>query len=624
LAERGAPRASTRTIALLDDATVAGIAAGEVVERPSSAVKELVENALDAGATRVRVEYEDAGRLRIVVADDGCGIDDAEIDLALTRHATSKIRSLGDLDAVATFGFRGEALAAIASAGNLVLTTATGDSGGTRVTVRAGRIAERSPAAARRGTRIEIEDLFATVPARRKFLKGAATEAGYVADVMRRFALARPDVHFSLHSGGRALLDVAPVASGVDRIRQVFGKDVADSLVEVDARLGSLTLRGHVSAPGAAWGSSRRMAIYVGGRWVREKLLFQSVLEGYQTYLLKGRYPAVVLFLECEAGAVDVNVHPAKLEVRFSDGDAVRRFVAEAVRDALRKSASPLGRWGIDAGESLRRRAVPSAGFGAVAPRADASAAASRGFAATPPAATGETPAVAHTADSAIPGYTPSSLVDPAGAGATQLAIDLGPERADGALGRFEVVGQIFEGYFVCEGDGEVLLVDQHAGHERVLFERLMQAFAERGVVRQALLIPERVHVGREGVEACGAAAPDLEALGWEIEPFGDEDVVVRAVPAMAGSADARALAEAVASDLVEAGRARSAERLAERVMATVACHSAVRVGRRLDHAAARALLREMATVSYHATCPHGRPVARKLARGQVERMFGR
>jgi DNA mismatch repair protein MutL len=642
LAERGTAGSPAHTIALLDEATVAGIAAGEVVERPSSAVKELVENALDAGATRVRVEYEDAGRLRIVVSDDGCGIDDAEIELALTRHATSKIRSLDDLDGVATFGFRGEALAAIASASDLTLTTATGDAGGTRVDVRGGRIAGRAPAAARRGTRIEIEDLFATVPARRKFLKGAATEAGYVADVMRRFAVARPDVHFSLLSGGRVLLDVAPVAGSPDRIRQVFGKEVAESLVEVDARLGNLRLRGYVSAPGAAWGSSRRMAMYVGGRWVREKLLFQSVLDGYQTYLLKGRYPAVVLFLDCEPGAVDVNVHPAKLEVRFSDGDAVRRFVAEAVRDALRKSASPLGRWGIDASESLRRRAVPSSGFGAVVSRGEhatspsRSAAPGQGHTGDPGAGHaghgerdaehGERAANAgtHAADSAIPGYTPSPLAGAAPAGEAQLPIDLGAERADGALGRFEVVGQIFEGYFVCEGDGEVFLVDQHAGHERVLFERLMRAFAERTVPRQALLLPERVHVGREGVEACAAAEADLAALGWEIEAFGDEDVVVRAVPAMAGGADARALAEAVASDLVEAGSARSAQRLAERVMATVACHSAVRVGKRLDHQAARALLREMAAVSYHATCPHGRPVARKLARGQVERMFGR
>jgi DNA mismatch repair protein MutL len=612
-----------KSIALLDDATVAGIAAGEVVERPSSAVKELVENALDAGAARIRIEYEDNGRLRIVVADDGSGIDAAEIDLALTRHATSKIRSLADLDAVSTFGFRGEALAAIASASDLILTTATSEEGGTRVDVRAGTICGRSPAAARRGTRIEIEDLFAAVPARRKFLKGAATEAGFVADVVRRFALARPDVHFSLHSGGRVLLDVAPVAGVADRIRQVFGREVAASLIEVDARLGGLTLRGHVSAPGSSWGSSRRMAIYVGGRWVREKLLFQSVLDGYQTYLLKGRYPATVLHFDCEPGSVDVNVHPAKLEVRFSDGDAVRRFVAEAVRDALRRTASPLGRWGIDASESLRRRAVPSSGFGAVARRAEtANPRALARHVETASSAVASAEAAVGAADSAIPGYTPSPEV--AAAAGEQLAIDLGPERAEGALGRLEIVGQIFEGYFVCEGDGEVVLVDQHAAHERVLFERLLHAFEERAVSRQALLIPERVHVGREGVEACAASSADLEELGWEIEPFGEEDVVVRAVPSMAGSADARVLAEAVAADLVEAGRARSAERLAERVMATVACHSAVRVGKRLEPAAARALLAEMATVSYHATCPHGRPVARKLTRSQVERMFGR
>ena len=618
--------AGIKRIVLLDEGTVAGIAAGEVVERPASAVKELVENALDAGASRVRVDYDDRGPMRIVVTDDGSGIDDAEIDLALTRHATSKIRTLADLENVATFGFRGEALAAIASASDLELVTAVeGRTGGTRVLVRAGRIVERSPAPSRRGTRIDVQDLFATVPARRKFLKGAATEAGYVADVVRRFALARPDVHFVLSVSGRVNLDVAPVASGAERIRQVFGTDVAASLVEVDARYGNLSLRGFVSSPGTAYGSSRRMAMFVGGRWVKERLLFQSVLEGYQTYLLKGRYPAVSLFLDCDAGTVDVNVHPAKLDVRFSDPDQVRRFVAEAVRDSLRRSASPLGRWGIDAGESLRRRAVPTSGFGAVVPvtrswipaagRDHAGAAADTAVSTPPEAA----------ADSAIPGYSPSIRTDPrAATGGVQLAIDLGPEQAAAALGRFEVVGQIFEGYFVCEGDGEVLLVDQHASHERVLFERLMRSFEERDVARQALLLPERVRVGREGVEACAAATADLEALGWEIEAFGEEDVVVRAIPAMAGAADARALVEAVAADLVEVGRARAAERLAERIMATVACHSAVRVGKRLDVAAARALLREMATVSYHATCPHGRPVARKLARGQVERMFGR
>ena len=628
-ASASAPRA---TIALLDDATVAGIAAGEVVERPSAAVKELVENALDAGAARVQVEYDDRDRMSIAVIDDGCGIEDAEIDLALTRHATSKIRKLTDLDAVATFGFRGEALAALASASDLELLTAVeGRTHGTRVTVREGRIVERAPSASRRGTRIEVQDLFAAVPARRKFLKNQATEVGYVTDVVRRFALARPDVHFTLTVRGRVNFDAAPVGDLPARIRQVFGKDVADHLVEVDARLGSLRLHGFVTAPGTAFGSSRRMALFVGGRWVREKLLFAAVLEGYRTYLLTGRYPAAVLALECEAGDVDVNVHPAKLEVRFSQADEVRRFVAEAVRDALRRSASPLGRWGLDASESLRRRAVPTTGYGAVQPAwsRPVGGAASKNIApgeAPAPFSSANSNAVAPTAraeESRIPGYV-ASTVEPAAAIDEQLPMDLGAEQAAEALGRFQVVGQIFDGYFVCEADGEVYLVDQHAGHERVLYERLMQAFRERDVPRQALLLPERVHVGAEGVQACVVASADLERLGWEIEPFGEEDVVVRAVPAMAGGADAKALVEAVASDLVEAGQASAAEHLAGRIMATVACHSAVRVGKRLDSVAAKALLREMATVSYHSTCPHGRPVARRLARGQIERMFGR
>ncbi|HXC52042.1 MAG TPA: DNA mismatch repair endonuclease MutL [Candidatus Limnocylindrales bacterium] len=607
-------------IALLDEATIAGIAAGEVVERPSAAVKELVENALDAGATHVRVEYDDRGPIRIAVVDDGSGIADHEIELALTRHATSKIRSLGDLDSATTFGFRGEALAAIASASDLDFVTAVeGAPGGTRVIVRGGRIVERAPAASRRGTRIHVEDLFASVPARRKFLKSAATEAAYVSDVVRRFALARPDVHFVLESSGRIALDVAPVASAQERVRQVFGREVAESLVEVDAHFAGLRLTGFISRPGAAWGTARRMAIFVGGRAVRERLLFQAVLEGYQTYLLKGRYPAVSLFFDCDPGEVDVNVHPSKLEVRFSRPDDARRFVTEAVRDALRQSASPLGRWGLDATESLRRRVVshtPPAQSSMprrkAAPYEPATEAQARRQDAAPIAA-----------DSHIPGYEPAAAQtreEPR----EQLAIDLGREREADALGRFHVIGQIFDGYFVCEGDGEVLLVDQHAAHERILFERLMEAFSGREVARQALLLPERVHVGAAGVEACAGGRDALESLGWEIEPFGDEDVVVRAVPAMAGSADPHSLVEAVASDLVEAGRARAAERLAERIMATVACHAAVRVGKRLDPAAARALLAEMATVSYHSTCPHGRPVARPLSRGQVERMFGR
>jgi len=605
-------------IAALDESVIAGIAAGEVVERPASVVKELVENSIDAGAHRVRIEYDDKPALRIVVADDGGGIEEEQIELALRRHATSKIRTLEELEAVVTFGFRGEALASIASASDVVIVTATpGASSAVRVLASGGRIIERSAAPARPGTSIEVRDLFASVPARRKFLKTPAAEAAMVGDVVRRFALACPGVQFTLIVNGRSVLDAAPVGDGAARMRQVLGRDIASSLVEVDARFGSLHLSGHVSSPGEAHGSSRRMALFVGRRWVRDRLLFRAVLEGYQTYLLRGRYPVVALFLDCEPGSVDVNVHPAKLEVRFAEPETVHRFVAEAVRDALRRSASPLGRWGLSAEEALRRRAVPQADGGrGHGGRGDlAAGAALAADAVVVPDAVYET---------AIPGYVTAPASQAPVIPGRQEALDFGREHAADALGRFQVIGQVLDGYLVCQGEGQVLLVDQHAAHERALFERLMQAFGERKVARQSLLLPATIRVGAAAIEAFEKAREALVALGWEIDAFGDEEVVVRGMPAVASGIAVEPLVEAIAGDLARAGGIASAERLAERVMASVACHSAVRVGKRLDLAGAHALLRETASVAYHSTCPHGRPVARTLTRGQIERMFGR
>jgi len=634
-------------IALLDDSVVAGIAAGEVVERPASVVKELVENSIDAGARRIRIDYDDKPALRILVADDGCGIEEEQIELALRRHATSKIRTLEELEAVATFGFRGEALASIASASDVEIVTSTrGANSAVRVLASGGRIIERSAAAARPGTSIEVRDLFASVPARRKFLKSPAAEAAMVGDVVRRFALASPAVHFTLVVSGRIVLDAAPVADGAARMRQVLGRDVAASLLEVDARYGSLQLTGYVSAPGEAHGSSRRMALFVGRRWVRDRLLYRAVLEGYQTHLLRGRFPAVALFLDCQPGSVDVNVHPAKLEVRFAEPDAVHRFVAEAVRDTLRRSASPLGRWGLSAEEALRRRAVPqqrtwqreqgggsASGSAAyqrhagpagtlVQPGASASRDETTAAAAMPADATPVPEAVYETA---IPGYVSAApSMPPAPTPQDQVSLDLGSDTSDEALGRFQIIGQVLDGYLVCQGGGEVVLVDQHAAHERALFERLMQAFGERQVARQPLLLPVTVRVGAAAVQDLQRERDSLLALGWEIDEFGDDEVLVRALPAVAAGIAVEPLVEALAADLARSRGIASAERVAEKVMASVACHSAVRVGKHLDLAAARALLREMATVSYHSTCPHGRPVARTLTRAQIERMFGR
>jgi len=620
-----AAAADLARIALLDESVIAGIAAGEVVERPASVVKELVENSLDAGARHVRVEYQDKGATRIVVTDDGAGIAADQIELALTRHATSKIRGLDDLPGVATFGFRGEALSSIAAASEVELLTATAAAeAGSRVVVKAGRVAERSAAALRKGTTIDVRDLFGSVPARRKFLKSAATEAGFVTEAVRHFALARPDVHFTLVQNGRNLIDAAPVAGGCARMRQILGRDVAAGLVEVDARFGTLHLGGFVSSPGTAYGSARRIAMFLGRRWVKDRLLLRAVMEGYETYLLRGRFPAAVLFLECEGGAVDVNVHPAKLEVRFAEPDEVRRFVAEAVRDCLRRSASPLGRWGLGADEASRRRAVVPAAGGWTSGQSPSAGRFGRGIqsAAQAPWRGDE------ACDAAIPGYRPSTPPQQSPLGVSSAAeqsdLDLGADSERGVLGSLHVIGQVFDGYLVCEGDGEVVLVDQHAAHERILFERLMAAWAARAVASQPLLLPLAVRVGVAGVEACERAREELASLGWEIDTFGDEDVVVRAMPAMAAAAALSPLVEALAQDLVSSGRALAAERLAEKVLATVACHSAVRVGKPLDNVAARALLGETATVAFAATCPHGRPVARTLTRSQLERMFGR
>lgn len=615
----------------LEDDVVAGIAAGEVVERPASAVKELVENSLDAGASRVEVRYDDGEITRIQVIDNGGGIPDDQIELALERHATSKIRRLDEVPEAATFGFRGEALAAIASASVLELeTTSAGAEAATCVRVSGGRVVERKPAPPRPGTRIEVCDLFASVPARRKFLRSRTAEAASVADVVKRFALARPDVHLSLLHNGRKSLNVPAVPDLAARLRQVLGPEDTAGMLELDARLGSLRLRGRISPPGVSFGSSRRMSLFLGHRWIRDRMIFAAVMDGYQTHLLRGRYPALALFLDADPHSVDVNVHPAKMEVRFSDPDEVRRFVVEAVRDTLRRGASPLGRWGLDADEELQRRSrailgqarddhsgsqagrVGDVGGVAEAPTQDR-------------AALAPSDAPAGDGGSGLSGYVAS---DPAPrlnfVEQDQAEMQYGEFDKAGRLGRLLVLGQIFDGYIVGQADQELVLVDQHAAHECMLFERLMKEWENNDVPRQGVLVATPVHVGAAGVEAVEAYSEHLLKLGWEIDPFGEEEVAVRAVPAIAAGGDLEGTVEAVVADLCSLGSAATAERLAERVLATVACHSAVRVGKRLEATAARALVAELARVELRSSCPHGRPVARSLTRARIEGLFGR
>ncbi len=626
-----------RSIELLSEPVIAGIAAGEVAERPASVVKELVENALDAEASRVTVEYDDEQGGRIVVTDDGHGIAGGELELAVRPHATSKIRELDDLDRVASFGFRGEALASIGAVSKLELITRTRDvEAGARIRVEDGAVVDLSATGARTGTRVTVSDLFGSVPARRKFLKSASAEYALAAENLRRIALANPTVHLRLLRNRRVAFDFGPVEDLTGRLRQVYGRELATSMVEVDARHSGLSLRGAVSPAGVSFGSAKRLSLYVNGRWVHDRALFRAVMEAYRTYLLKNRYPAAVLFLEVPADRVDVNVHPAKAEVRFDDPDLVQRFVVESVRDTLRGRASALGRWGLteDDMDRLSRgdgeRSAPRTRSGArsqptapAAPPASARSASAEEMSRTVPSGNGmEASGFAVGEGNAPAGYRPSAVREDTGPQAEEQE-PLGFATRE-ALRLPEVVGQIFAGYIVCQSGDEMVLVDQHAAHERLIYERLVDAYHSGTTESQPLLIPLTVTVGGDGVEAVERSAGLLLRLGWELEPFGDDAVVARAVPAIATDADPAPLVENMVADLVRIAPDQAAARAAERLLATVACHSAVRVGQQLDLVAARSLIAEVGTADFSACCPHGRPVARTMDRGQVERLFGR
>ncbi|TFH23702.1 MAG: DNA mismatch repair endonuclease MutL, partial [Myxococcales bacterium] len=429
-----------RSIELLSEPVIAGIAAGEVAERPASVVKELVENSLDAGAVRVTVEYDDADGGRIVVTDDGHGIAGDELELAIRPHATSKIRDLSDLDGVCSFGFRGEALASIGAVSKLELVSRRRlDEAGAVIRVEGGNVVDVGAVGARPGTRVTVSDLFGSVPARRKFLKSASAEYSLAADNLRRIALANPGVHLRLLRNGRAAFDFGPVENLAGRLRQVYGRELATAMVEIEARHAGLVLTGSLSPAGVSFGSAKRLSLFVNGRWVHDRALFRALMEAYRTYLVRNRYPAAVLFLEVAPDRVDVNVHPAKAEVRFDDAELVQRFVIESVRDLLRGSASPLGRWGLSADDMERlSRNVPGER------RRDAPAARSRSDGRgvpREPSSTHARPATGEE-DAELPGYRPTAVED-AGERCAEEQSTL-PLDADPTAELPDVLGQVF------------------------------------------------------------------------------------------------------------------------------------------------------------------------------------
>ncbi|MBA4492322.1 DNA mismatch repair endonuclease MutL [Paracoccus sp. S1E-3] len=591
----------------LDDDVANRIAAGEVVERPASAVKELVENALDAGARRVDVTISQGGKALIRVADDGCGMSAEDLPLAMSRHATSKIDGTDLLD-IHSFGFRGEALPSLGAVGRLTITSRAGETGA-EIRVAGGRADPVRPAAANRGTVVELRDLFFATPARLKFLRSERAETQAVAEVVRRLAMAEPSVGFTLHDDDRLLFRADAEQGDLfdalhARLTRVMGHDFIDNAVRIDAERDGVRLTGFAALPTYSRGAAVAQHVFVNNRPVRDKLLTGALRAGYFDVLPAGRHPAAVLFVTCDPHFVDVNVHPAKAEVRFRAPDVVRGLVVSALRHTLagesRRASDTVGAATLAAFRAEPQGAAPGGAQRYQMDYARPSAGAVRtAYQALAPAFDGF-----HEAPSARVEAPPEELVSDA---------PLGAARA-----------QIHENYIIAQTQHGMVIVDQHAAHERLVYERLKAQAETNGIASQALLIPEIVELPEGDAARILAVAEDLAALGLHVDAFGGGAVAVREVPALLGRVDAAALIRDIADDLADQGASDRLRGRVDAVLSSMACHGSVRSGRRLSAEEMNALLREMERTPRSGQCNHGRPTWVSLSLGDIERLFGR
>lgn len=600
----------------LSEGTINRIAAGEVVERPASAVKELVENALDAGARHIDIVISGGGRDLIRITDDGCGMSAEDLALAIERHATSKLRmdktGREDLLDIATLGFRGEALPSIGAVARLsILSRVAGSDTAHRVTVEGGQVSAVEPAAGPAGTRIEVRDLFFATPARLKFLKGERAETLAVTEIVKRLAMAHPEVAFSLTSETRNILRLEAEMPGevgrLGRLGAIMGRDFAENALAIDAMRDGIALSGFAGLPTYNRGTAQMQFLFVNGRPVRDKLVIGAVRGAYADYLARDRHPAVALFVDLDPREVDVNVHPAKSEVRFRDAALVRGLIVGALRHALHEAGHRAS------------TTVADAALGALRPVAQP-AFSSGGFARS--YAPVQAPGVSEPEP--VPGWQ-GAFADLGGQAArvVEEAAHV-PSPSVESLPLGVARGQLHETYIVAQTADGIVIVDQHAAHERLVYERMKKAMAERGVARQILLIPEVVELDEAGAERLAARAGELAELGFVLEGFGSGAVVVREVPAIFGKLDVGGLVRDLADDLSEMDEALSLKEKLEDVCGTIACHGSVRSGRRLTAEEMNALLREMEATPHSGQCNHGRPTYVELKLTDIERLFGR
>jgi len=605
-------------IKLLPEKLANQIAAGEVVERPASVVKELIENSLDAGARRITIEVEAGGKKRIRIQDDGEGMSRDDALLAFERHATSKITLAEDLFAIRSLGFRGEALPSIASVSRLELFTREPASPlGTRVRIEAGVIKDVAEVGIAPGTTLEVKDLFFNLPARRKFLKTQDTELGHLADWVSRIALARPDVHFELSHHGRTLFS-APAAKNLgQRLRHALGAQALEFLVPLDRSFpallpeGPLRIHGYVSRPEYTRASGQGLFVYINGRFVRDRFVNHALLEAYRTLVPKGRYPVVALFIDLPPAAVDVNVHPTKHEVRFREQVPIHEAVLESVRAAL-FSREPAA--AAEEGRGLACQAptteIPAPAFSASDPYRQRVADALSRYHPRPEA---PPPLPKH-----LP--RPAEEIPRPPAFPRVQASPLPPLR----FAELEVIGQLHGMYIVAQTDDALILIDQHAAHERVAFERLRQKYQEEGISVQPLLFPATLDLNLRETDVLQRHQEELARIGFELEPFGGSTFVIKALPAMLAAADPQRLLADVLDQLASFDRSAELEERLERVFAVMACHAVVRGPRNLSPDEIRRLLSDMDAIPFASRCPHGREAVVRLPLKELGKMFGR
>jgi DNA mismatch repair protein MutL len=584
------------------------IAAGEVVERPSSVVKELVENAIDAGARRLVIHVELGGKKQVRVEDDGEGMEPEDARLAIERHATSKIRRADDLAAIRTLGFRGEALPSIASVSHFLLRTrARGQHSGTEIRVNGGLVASVSEAAAADGTVVEVNDLFYNLPARRKFLKSDGAEAAQVSRIVTQLALAYPEVGFTLTSGGRAVLQCPPSPHLRDRLYQLYGD--RGGLLEVDREVAGIRLRGYIAALAEQGPTRGSQNVFINRRIVKDRTIAHAIIDAYSTGSIKERSPEVHLFIEMPPDAVDVNVHPAKAEVRFREQSLVHEVVRRTLMDALGTGGVP----------QLQLQPETAAAIGPVA-------LAIPGVLSGGPYPTRWQPQTPYAGSSP---EAASRLAAATSALAAQMSnpdahVPPRQEAVPGDIRPMIPLGQFRDTFIIAIDDEGIAIIDQHVAHERVLFERVLQRLTAGPLESQRLLAPMIIDLPPASQQALVSRAAELERLGYEIEPFGETTIRVSAVPALLSVDGSAKALQTLATDLEGLDRGADVQQALQRIAATTACHAAVKANDPLPYEKMMHILRELGETAYSTICPHGRPVMLRITRREIEKNFER